>query len=100
MTVQTMVGEFSLTVFRDTIKKGLHLAFWRGDINPQKPFLTRVMVHPTLLDGMLKELPGALMERAFGVGAYHRRRRWRRFDIVISGGGKRRYRRSVGNVKR
>ncbi|WOV91618.1 MAG: 3,4-dihydroxy-2-butanone-4-phosphate synthase [Candidatus Zeuxoniibacter abyssi] len=58
MTVQTMVGEFSLTVFRDTIKKGLHLAFWRGDINPQKPFLTRVMVHPTLLDGMLKELPG------------------------------------------
>ena len=27
MTVQTMVGEFSLTVFRDTIKKGLHLLF-------------------------------------------------------------------------
>ena len=58
LTVQTIAGEFSLTVFRDTVKHSLHLAFWRGVVDHNKPFLTRVIAHPTLLDGLLKELPG------------------------------------------
>lgn len=55
--VRTPAGEFDMTVYRDAAAGGLHLAFRRGSLSPEKPALVRVLVAPTFLDGVLESLP-------------------------------------------
>ena len=50
---ETAHGKFRLTAYRDKVGGGLHLAFSRGELNPERPTLTRVLVGPTALDGIL-----------------------------------------------
>ncbi|MGU9950908.1 MAG: 3,4-dihydroxy-2-butanone-4-phosphate synthase [Gammaproteobacteria bacterium WSBS_2016_MAG_OTU1] len=57
LSIQTAAGAFDLISFRDTASGHLHLAFCRGDINADTPVLTRVLVQPTFLDGVLTSLP-------------------------------------------
>ena len=53
----TIAGDFDLTVYKDAVSERLHLAFCYGDINAKQSALTRVLVEPTCLDGMLTSLP-------------------------------------------
>ena len=55
--VETAAGVFDLLTFRDKVAGHLHLAFCRGSIQAAKPLLVRVLVRPTLLDGVLLDLP-------------------------------------------
>ena len=50
---ETAQGRFHLTAYRDNVGGGLHLAFWTGELRPERPTLTRVLVGPTALDGVL-----------------------------------------------
>ena len=51
--VQTAFGEFRQTTYRDTIDNRLHIALHRGDIRPDTPVVTRVVINPSPLDGVL-----------------------------------------------
>ncbi len=52
-TVNTMCGEFRLVVYKDSIDQRQHLVFCRGTIDPQQALAVRVMINPTVLDGLL-----------------------------------------------
>ena len=51
--VETAHGVFHLAAYRDRAGGGRHLAFWRGELHPERPTLTRVLAEPTALDGVL-----------------------------------------------
>ncbi len=48
--LQTRFGEFDVHTYDDSISGSMHLAFTLGDIDPQKPVLTRVHIPNTLRD--------------------------------------------------
>ena len=50
---QTAHGLFRLAAYRDRVGGGRHLAFWKGELSAARPTLTRVLVEPTALDGIL-----------------------------------------------
>ena len=52
-TVSTACGEFRLLVYTDVIDRRLHLVFCRGEVQPDKPLPVRVVINPTILDGLL-----------------------------------------------
>ena len=43
------------------------MAFWRGDINPQKPFFDKGDGAPDFVGRHVERIAGALMERAFAL---------------------------------
>ncbi|MGI9337431.1 MAG: 3,4-dihydroxy-2-butanone-4-phosphate synthase [Gammaproteobacteria bacterium] len=55
--VKTSFGTFQLHIFEDAVAGRLHLALSRGRIDAERAVLTRVIVRPTLLDGLLEEVP-------------------------------------------
>lgn len=61
--VRTAFGEFEMRAFEDSAAGRLHLSLSRGEIKPQSAVLTRVIVQPTLLDGLLDATP----ERSWSV---------------------------------
>ena len=50
--VDTAHGRFHWAAYRDTMGGGLHLAFWTGELHPERPTLTRVLSGATALDGI------------------------------------------------
>ena len=50
---ETAHGTFKLAAYRDNVGGGLHLAFWTGELDAARPTLTRVLVCPTALDGVV-----------------------------------------------
>ncbi|BCE00163.1 bifunctional 3,4-dihydroxy-2-butanone-4-phosphate synthase/GTP cyclohydrolase II [Marinicellulosiphila megalodicopiae] len=49
-TVETRYGDFTLTVFEDSIEGGTHIALSKGEIKTDEPCLVRVHVAQTLRD--------------------------------------------------
>lgn len=52
-TVSTAYGTFRLLVYKDAIDQRQHLVFCRGTIHPDTPLPVRVVINPTVLDGLL-----------------------------------------------
>ena len=56
-TIKTSFGEFELHAFEDSVARRLHLSLSRGRIESGRAVLARVIVRPTLLDGLLAQVP-------------------------------------------
>ncbi len=57
-TVETEVGEFNVITYRDTVQGLSHLAFVKGDIDPEQPTLVRVHVRDPARDVAGIKVPG------------------------------------------
>ena len=55
--VDTPYGKFQLTLYTDSIHRHTHVALHRGLPAGDSPVLTRVVINPTPLDGILSALP-------------------------------------------